>query len=353
MASEGAASVEAPDWSVDNSHTLGGANRKFTLKRCDGSRWMVSNKVTPTNNLTNRRCSHLLMPLAWLVLQYKDYSDKTDAYPIALDLLASTLARVAKIEYPETYPLCVSSESIKGLQTCWPTAPPLLRGSISRLYDNVVSHSLRNVPLERLEREAIVDLQTDFALNWMLSNGDGHHDNYLILANRRIACIDKTQSYKYFGNDSLDLDYRTPDMQFHSSEPYMHEQFKRYARGEMPEDLNLDAVWAADDGEARWNGDAFLEEGRGLTMFGKRVQAMQDYPHNDFAAAVQPYANAMHAKQRGVFASSAEDGIRLMLARKAILVSEMDRFFKELELQKEMAQGQRREHRQEQQRKVA
>ena len=60
-----------------------------------------------------------------------------------------------------------------------------------------------------------------------------------------------------------------------------------------------------------------------------------------------------HAKQRGVFASSAEDGIRLMLARKAILVSEMDRFFKELELQKEMAQGQRREHRQEQQRKVA
>ena len=142
-------------------------------------------------------------------------------------------------------------------------------------------------------------------------------------------------------------------MQFHNAETYMHEQFKRYVRGEMPEDFKLDPVWAADGGEARWNGDNFQVEGSGLTLFGERVQEMQDYLNNDFAAAVQPYANAMHAKQRGVFASSAEDGIRLMLARKAILVSEMDRFFKELELQKEMAQGQRREHRQEQQRKVA
>ena len=202
------------------------------------------------------------------------------------------------------------------------------------MYSNVVSHSLRDVPLEMLEREAIVDLQTDFALNWMLSNGDGHHDNYLILDNGRIACIDKTQSYKYFGNDSLDLDYRTPDMQFHNAETYMHEQFKRYVRGEMPEDFKLDPVWAADGGEARWNGDNFQVEGSGLTLFGQRVQEMQDYLNNDFAAAVQPYANVMHAKQRGVFAASPEDGIRLMLARKAILVSEMDRFFKQLELQK-------------------
>ena len=78
-------------------------------------------------------------------------------------------------------------------------------GSIQRLIPNVKGVSDRIGDLSAADLAA---LQREHVLDWLVSNHDGHHRQFLRDADGRLFGVDKGQAYKFLGEDRLDTSYR-------------------------------------------------------------------------------------------------------------------------------------------------
>lgn len=66
-------------------------------------------------------------------------------------------------------------------------------------FSRVAPSNLKKADLDQVQREHVID--------WLLSNHDGHSENFLRYADGRVAGIDKGQLFKFFPGDKIDPDY--------------------------------------------------------------------------------------------------------------------------------------------------
>ncbi|MBZ0270755.1 phage head morphogenesis protein, partial [bacterium] len=85
--------------------------------------------------------------------------------------------------------------------------------------------------LEQVQREHVVD--------WLISNHDGHWENFLRGTDGHLYGIDKGQLYKFLGDDALDIAYH-PNAAHGASEPYYNTVMRAFSEKRI--DMNLQAT---------------------------------------------------------------------------------------------------------------
>lgn len=289
---------------------FGGQNPKFAIEAPDGSIWM-----------------------------FKDYSALGAEYRASVDELAAMVGRAGGVPTPETYKVTLGRNWDGWAASAGRERARRTTGSLSRIYnaDEVASFDIgggvRGLNIEKLGRPAAMDVQTDHAINWLISNGDGHYENFIMLKNGRVAGIDKGQGFKYFGKDRLAIDYISPQAPMPSTNgfAYAESQLVRYSQGKAGRDFRLTGV---------------LDEAGELTDFGLRLRAIQDISDEAYSATIRPYISAMHKQGRGMFSrgstlhgGSVDDALAAVLKRKNSLVADFDDLYRGLEGQRLNAIG--------------
>lgn len=284
---------------------LGGSVPKFAIKAPDGSIWM-----------------------------FKDYSVIDSAFLADVEATASLAAKAAGVRHSETYKLALPKEWVG-----WGAGerPRNVVGGVQKLFDKseIVSDGIgkgvKGAGIETFAAQGVVDIQTDHVLNWLISNGDAHFDNFIELAGGRIAGIDKGQGFKFFGKDRLAFDYVSQQVPLPNTNgfAYAESQFVRYTRGQMGKDFELIGVF---------------DEAGELTELGKRIKAIVDIPDADYAASIRPYVEEMKRRGWGLMSSSSpyntvEEGVEAIVARKRNLLRDFDTFYKDVESRRRQALG--------------
>jgi len=85
--------------------------------------------------------------------------------------------------------------------------------------------------LEQVQREHVID--------WLISNHDGHWENFLRGTDDHLYGIDKGQLYKFLGDDVLDIAYH-PNAPHGASEPYYNTVMRAFSEKRI--DMNLQAT---------------------------------------------------------------------------------------------------------------
>ncbi|MDP8238473.1 MAG: hypothetical protein P9X24_05245, partial [Candidatus Hatepunaea meridiana] len=86
--------------------------------------------------------------------------------------------------------------------------------------------------LEQLQREHVID--------WLISNHDAHGKQFLRLKNGRLAAIDKSQTFKYLGEDKLSITYH-PNHGWGEKEPFYNVVMRAWRDEKI--DLDLQATY--------------------------------------------------------------------------------------------------------------
>lgn len=283
---------------IDDSMRLGGNNPKFVLVGPDGSRWM-----------------------------YKDYTAIQSEFRVHVDVVAARVQKAAGVDVPDTFGLQIPRDW-KGWGTSSAQRSRNTYGSVTKLIDadDVKAFDLKGIGLEDLTAVGRADVQIDHAVNWLISNGDAHYENFILMNDGRVVGIDKAQGFKFFGRDRLAIDYVSPQAPMPSNNGFAYAEFQlqRYANAEDPA-LKLQGI--------------FADKGK-LTEFGKRIKAMQDIPDEEYRALLKPYVDSV-PQGRGFFSrgspyagKSADDVLDAMVARKNNLVADFDKLYKDIERQR-------------------
>lgn len=102
--------------------------------------------------------------------------------------------------------------------------------SAQRMYDSYDAFSGRFDPARLNPADRSV-LQKHHALDWMLSNHDSHPGQFIRdNATGELIGIDKGQSYRFFGRDSLDWDFH-PNDYYGEREPVYNTMWRNFAQG--------------------------------------------------------------------------------------------------------------------------
>ena len=111
--------------------------------------------------------------------------------------------------------------------------------------------------VEALTAAQIAAIQREHVVDWMISNHDGHANQFLLMDDGRVIGIDKGQAFKYFGKDKLDTDYH-PNEKYGEREPIYNTLWRAYKNGglakfreeiQVDEKAQVDGVKAAIDAQ--------------------------------------------------------------------------------------------------------
>ena len=113
-----------------------------------------------------------------------------------------------------------------------------LRGEGGKFKD-FVGRNLETSPLQPWETK---HLQQEQVLDWLISNHDAHGGQFLrtsgqYVGSRSVIGIDKSQAFKYFGNDKLSTDYH-PNATYGEKPPIYNEMGKLAKAGKLELDPN-------------------------------------------------------------------------------------------------------------------
>lgn len=123
----------------------------------------------------------------------------------------------------------------------------------------------------KLTPAQVLELQKAQVLDWLTSNHDAHGGQFVEDADGNLVPIDKTQSFKHFGGDSLDPAYH-PNAAYGETEPVYNQMWKAYADGA---DISMNDP---NSGE-----------------LGAFIQQVQSMPDEDLKKMFRPYAEAAAA----------------------------------------------------------
>ena len=180
-----------------------------------------------------------------------------DGFLSTLDEAASKIQASTGLTTPDTYVTTIGGR----------------RGSIQRMFDSTDAFptGLKPSTLTAADRLAVQQQQV---VDWLLSNHDGHHGQFLRTPDGRMVGIDKGQSFRWFGQDRLDWDFH-PNAHYGTPEPVYNTLWRDFAKGGAKDALN------PAEGE--------------LGAFIKKVQGLSD---DELRATLRPYAE--QAKERGL-----------------------------------------------------
>lgn len=143
-------------------------------------------------------------------------------------------------------------------------------------------------------------LQKHQALDWLISNHDGHVGNFMRGPDGQLMGIDKGQAFKYFGRDRLDYNFHP---NFYAREPVYNNLWREWAAG-SPGDM----------------GDPRAKH----TDLGQFVSRLQEIPDSDLKNMFRPYAHA--AAERGLLANIVDDDPRRQLGEPTMAPNDPETF---------------------------
>ncbi|HPQ72289.1 MAG TPA: phage head morphogenesis protein, partial [bacterium] len=144
--------------------------------------------------------------------------------------------------------------------------------------------------LEQVQREHVID--------WLISNHDGHWENFLRGTDGHLYGIDKGQLYKFLGDDALDIAYH-PNAVHGASEPYYNTVMRAFAEGKV--DLDLQATL-------------------------KYIERVEAIPDEQFVDMLRPYAERRFKKG----SAKLDAFYQMALDRKHSVWSDFEKFYGKL-----------------------
>jgi len=144
--------------------------------------------------------------------------------------------------------------------------------------------------LEQVQREHVID--------WLISNHDGHWENFLRGTDGHLYGIDKGQLYKFLGDDALDIAYH-PNAVHGASEPYYNSVMRAFAEGKV--DLDLQATL-------------------------KYIERVEAIPDEQFVDMLRPYAERRFKKG----SAKLDAFYQMALDRKHSVRSDFEKFYGKL-----------------------
>lgn len=104
-------------------------------------------------------------------------------------------------------------------------------GSVQEMLPN--NGTLKGIAMEDLTLEEAQAIQREHVVDWLISNHDGHANQFLALPDGNVVGIDKGQAFKYFGKDRLATDYH-PNQVYGEKEPIYNTFWRAYAKRQLP-----------------------------------------------------------------------------------------------------------------------
>jgi len=98
----------------------------------------------------------------------------------------------------------------------------------------------RNIPVEKMTASEIEQLQREHVVDWLISNHDAHMKQFLRTVDDKILAVDKSQLYKFLGDDKLSIDYH-PNGAFGESEPFYNTLMRAWREGKI--EINLQSTY--------------------------------------------------------------------------------------------------------------
>ncbi|MDP2361618.1 MAG: minor capsid protein [bacterium] len=157
----------------------------------------------------------------------------------------------------------------------------------------------KGIDVTTIDPQDLVQLQREHVADWLISNHDGHAEQFLRAQDGRVYGIDKGQLYKYFGKDKLSVDY-APNAGGRFDEPIYNKLLRAHRDGKLKLDLQATGVWV------------------------RRVQGISDAAYREM---LMPYAGRRFASQPGAL----EDFLKAATLRKNTLQADFERFYSEIE----------------------
>lgn len=182
----------------------------------------------------------------WL---FKAPKDSGDQFLATLDEVAGKVTARAGLTTPDTYVVTLGGK----------------RGSLQRMFPSEAAFKGGFKP-STLSPADMLAVQKEHVIDWLLSNHDGHRDQFLRLPDGTLVGIDKGQAFRWFGQDRLDWDFH-PNSAYGAPEPVYNALYRGFAQGQG---------WEVND----------PSQGP-LADFIKSVQAISD---DDLRAMLRPYA---------------------------------------------------------------
>ncbi|NQT33620.1 phage head morphogenesis protein, partial [bacterium] len=116
-----------------------------------------------------------------------------------------------------------------------------LKGSIQKWRTDLKKEfDFRDAVVEKLTAAELEQLQREHVIDWLISNHDAHGKQFLRLKNGHIRGLDKSQLFKYLGDDKLSITYH-PNHGWGEKEPFYNAVMRAWREGTI--DLDLQATY--------------------------------------------------------------------------------------------------------------
>jgi len=113
-----------------------------------------------------------------------------------------------------------------------------MKGSIQKWKTGLKSDfDFRDVPVTRLTKSDLEQIQREHVIDWLISNHDSHGKQFIRHKSGQVYGIDKGQLYKFMGKDRLDIDY-WPNENWGEKEPIYNTIFRAFQEKQLNVDLN-------------------------------------------------------------------------------------------------------------------
>ena len=132
-----------------------------------------------------------------------------------------------------------------------------LNGSIQKWQTDLKKEfDFRDAVIENLSTSELEQLQREHVIDWLISNHDAHGKQFLRLKNGNLAGIDKGQTFKFLGKDSLSINYH-PNRAFGEKEPIYNTIMRSWRDRKI--DLDLQTTYKHIQRIESITEDAYLE----------------------------------------------------------------------------------------------
>jgi len=172
-------------------------------------------------------------------------------------------------------------------------------GSIQRMVPKLKrKKDFRGVDPTDLLPEELEQIQREHVIDWLISNHDGHWENFLRGQDGHLYGIDKGQLYKFLGDDKLSVAYH-PNRVHGASEPYYNTVMRAFSEGKI--EVNPQAAL-------------------------KYIERVEAIPDDDFLDLLRPYAE----RRFGLSKMKREAFYQMALDRKNNIRADFEKFYDQL-----------------------
>lgn len=154
----------------------------------------------------------------WL---FKPPKDTGDQFLTTLDEAASRLQQRTGLKAPDTYVVTIGGK----------------RGSLQRMFDVKGDAFPGGLKPDTLTEPDLLAVQKEQVLDWLLSNHDGHYQQFLRMPDGSVVGIDKGQAFRWMGQDKLDWEFH-PNASYGAPEPVYNTLWRSFAQGSKVETLD-------------------------------------------------------------------------------------------------------------------